>query len=160
VGLVDHLSDGLVGRQMLGWHLWSRPAARLLARLAAAAAPELNVLGKLCQHAHVDTVAMLRQDISAPRGDLGDPALRTFQQQRLGHVGDRPGDPVGIPGRSAARQRYLPVLLGDAQDLRHVVADIGRGVRETVGMQLKHGAHHGLEVRDRHQRPRGRPSAI
>jgi hypothetical protein len=64
---------------MLGWHIWSRPAARLLARLAAAAAPELNVFGELCQHAHVDPVGMLREDISAPRGDLGDPALGTFE---------------------------------------------------------------------------------
>ena len=67
---------------------------------------------------------MLRQDVPAPRGDLGDPALGTFEQQRLGHVGDRPGDPVGVAGGSAAGQRHLPVLLGDTQDLRHVVADV------------------------------------
>jgi hypothetical protein len=68
---------------MFGWHLWSRPAARLFARLAAAAAPELNVLGELCQHAHVDTVGMLRQDVPTSCCDLGDPALGPFEEQRL-----------------------------------------------------------------------------
>jgi hypothetical protein len=62
----------------------------------AAAAPELTVFGELRQHAHVDPLGMLRQHVPAALGDPGDAPLGPFKQQGLRHVGNRPGDTVGI----------------------------------------------------------------
>jgi len=68
---------------------------------------------------------VLREHIPASLGDLGDPSLGPIEQEGLRHVGDRPGDAVGVAGGSAAGKRHLPIVLGDAQDLCHSIADVG-----------------------------------